>query len=160
MFIIIWSEALGERTMNEIEIKKFMNKISNLMYISFALWIFIVIMQFFIGITTLFFGYGVATLILMVYNLIGCIRYFKNIKIIKNYSTKYEALLAVKYFENQIPICWVFMFINLFLGGFIGFIGNFYDLLIAYYVKRKKTLLLMPSSDPDIINIPNPRDFE
>ena len=139
--------------MNEIEIKQFMNKIANLMYISFILWIFIVIMQFFIGISTLFFGYGVATLILMVYNLIGCIRYFKNIRIIKNYSTKYEALLAVKYFENQIPICWVFMFINLFLGGFIGFVGNLYDLIIAYYVKSKKGELLMPVSDPIICDI-------
>ena len=40
--------------MNEREIKEFMKKLGTLMYISFALWIVIVVMQFFIGIVTVF----------------------------------------------------------------------------------------------------------
>lgn len=139
--------------MNEREIQAFMKKLSTLMYISFAIWIVIVIMQFFIGIITVFFGYGIGTLILMVYNLVGCIRYFKNIEIIKNYSTKVEAGYCVTYFEKSIPMCWIFMFVNLVLGGFIGFVGNLYDLIIAYYVKGKKGELLMPVSDPIIYDV-------
>lgn len=139
--------------MNEREIKEFMKKLGTLMYISFALWIVIVVMQFFIGIVTVFFGYGIGTLILMVYNLVGCIRYYKNINIIKNYSTKQEAAYCVSYFERSIPMCWIFMFVNLFLGGFIGFVGNLYDLIVAYYVKSKKGELLMPVSDPIIYDV-------
>ena len=133
--------------MEDVQIIKFMKKISTLMYISFALWIVIVIMQLVIGLVTIPFGYGVGTLILMVYNLIGCIRYFKNIQIIKNYSTPGEALYCVKYFEGTIVMCWIFMFLNLILGGFIGFVGNLYDLILAYYVKSKKKEFLMYVSE-------------
>ncbi len=140
--------------MSEFEISQFMKKLSGFMVVSFVLWIVIVVMQFFIGIfTVVFFGYGVGTLILMVYNLIGCIKYYKNINIIKNFSTKSEAANCVAYFEKSIPMCWIFMFLNLFLGGFIGFIGNLYDLILAYYVKSKKGELLMPVSDPIIHDV-------
>ena len=139
--------------MSEFEIRQFMKKLSTFMYVSFALWILIVVMQFFIGIFTALIGYGVGTLILMVYNLIGCIRYYKNINIIKNYSTKQEAGYCVTYFEKSIPMCWIFMFLNLILGGVIGFIGNLYDLILAYYVKSKKGELLMPTSQPIIEDV-------
>jgi len=146
--------------MNEAEIRKFMKKITSLMYVSFILWILIVFIQLIIGLATLVVGYGIATLLLMVYNLIGCIRYLKVINTFKHFSTKPEAAAAVSYFENTIGVCWLFMFINLFLGGVIGFVGNLYDLLLAYYVKSKKTELLMPSSVADEIEVPNPRDYE
>ena len=140
--------------MSEFEISQFMKKLSGFMVVSFVLWIVIVVMQFFIGIfTVVIFGYGVGTLILMVYNLIGCIKYYKNINVIKNFSTKSEAAGCVAYFEKSIPMCWIFMFLNLFLGGFIGFIGNLYDLILAYYVKSKKGELLMPVSDPIIHDV-------
>lgn len=134
--------------MSEFEIRQFMKKLSTFMYISFALWILIVVVQFFVGIFTLIMGYGIATLLLMVYNLIGCIRYFKSIQIIKNYSTKEEASYCVNYFVKGIPMCWIFMFLNLFLGGVIGFFGNLYDLILSYYVKSKAGDLLMPVSEP------------
>ena len=146
--------------MNEIEIRKFMKKITTLMYVSFALWIFIVVLQLVIGLATLVVGYGFATLCLMVYNLIGCIRYMKVINSFRDFSTKPEAAAAVSYFENSIGWCWVFMFVNLVLGGIIGFVGNLYDLILAYYVKSKKTELLMPSGVPGEIEVPNPRDYE
>jgi len=139
--------------MNELEISKFMNKISNLMIVSLIIWICIIIMQFFIGIITLFFGYGVATLCIMGYNIFGCVRYAKNISIIKNYRTKQDAANCVSYFENSITMCWIFMFVNLFLGGFVGFIGNLYDLILAYFVKSKKGELLMPVNDPIIYDV-------
>ena len=145
---MIWGKE-----MSEFEIRQFMKKLSTFMYVSFALWILIVVMQFFIGIFTALIGYGVGTLILMVYNLIGCIRYYKNINIIKNYSTKQEAGYCVTYFEKSIPMCWIFMFLNLILGGVIGFIGNLYDLILAYYVKSKKGELLMPNSQPIIEDV-------
>ena len=147
-YYMIWGKE-----MSEFEIRQFMKKLSTFMYVSFALWILIVVMQFFIGIFTALIGYGVGTLILMVYNLIGCIRYYKNINIIKNYSTKQEAGYCVTYFEKSIPMCWIFMFLNLILGGVIGFIGNLYDLILAYYVKSKKGELLMPNSQPIIEDV-------
>ena len=146
--------------MNENEIAKFMRKITRLMYVSFGLWIFIVVIQFVIGLVTLAVGYGFATLCLMVYNLIGCIRYMKVINSFRHFSTKPEAAAAVSYFENSIGWCWVFMFVNLVLGGIIGFVGNLYDLILAYYVKSKKAELLMPSGVPGEIEVPNPRDYE
>ncbi|MBO4702772.1 MAG: hypothetical protein J5625_08970 [Lachnospiraceae bacterium] len=146
--------------MNEIEIAKFMRKITRLMYVSFGLWIFIVVIQFVIGLATLAVGYGFATLCLMIYNLIGCIRYMKVINSFRHFSTKPEAAAAVSYFENSIGWCWVFMFVNLVLGGIIGFVGNLYDLILAYYVKSKKAELLMPSGVPGEIEVPNPRDYE
>ena len=146
--------------MNEIEIRKFMKKITTLMYVSFALWIFIVVLQLVIGLATLVVGYGFATLCLMVYNLIGCIRYMKVINSFRNFSTKPEAAAVVSYFEHSISLCWLFMFLNLILGGVVGFFGNLYDLLLAYYVKSKKKDLLMPSGAPGEINVPNPRDYE
>ena len=146
--------------MNEIEIRKFMRKIANLMYVSFALWIVIVFLQLIIGLLTLAVGYGFVTIFFMIYNLIGCIRYMKVINSFRNFSTKPEAAAAVSYFENSIGWCWVFMFVNLVLGGIIGFVGNLYDLLLAYYVKSKKKDLLMPSGAPGEINVPNPRDYE
>lgn len=146
--------------MNEIEIRKFMRKIANLMYVSFALWIVIVFLQLIIGLLTLAVGYGFVTIFFMIYNLIGCIRFYKLIDSFKHYSTKPEAAAVVSYFEHSISLCWLFMFLNLILGGVVGFFGNFYDLLLAYYVKSKKKDLLMPSGAPGEINVPNPRDYE
>lgn len=133
--------------MTESQIKEYVNKLVVWMYISFALWICIVVIQLVIGLVTLVFGYGVTTLLLMGYNLFGCIRYFKNIQIIKHYHTKQDAVNLVNYFEKSITPCWIFMFLNLVLGGFIGFVGNLLDLLIAYSVKGKKGMLLMPTNE-------------
>ncbi|MCR4648331.1 MAG: hypothetical protein K5776_04550 [Lachnospiraceae bacterium] len=141
--------------MSEFEIKKFANKVAGLMYVSFAIWICIIVYQFFVGLLTLIIGYGVGTLAIMVYNLIGCIRYFKSISIIKTYSTKQDAANLVAYFERSIPMCWIFMFVNLLFGGFFGFIGNLYDLILSYYVKSKKGELLMPAQDPIVYDVEN-----
>ena len=128
--------------MTESEISKYMKTISGFMIGSMVLWGVIIIYQLIAGIFTVFWGYGIATLLLMIYNLIGCIRYAKNISIISNCRTKEEAAAVVKYFENSIPVCWVFMFINLIFGGVLGFAGNLYDLILAYQVKKKKSELL------------------
>lgn len=144
----------SEIFMNENQFRQFVKKTTTLMWISFGIWIWIVIQQFFIGILTLVFGYGIGTLILMVYNLVMCIRFAKNINIIKDYRTKQDAAYLVNYFEKSIPICWIFMFLNLLLGGFVGFFGNLYDLIIAYYVKGKKKELLAPAYNAPFNNAP------
>ena len=131
--------------MTESEIREYISKLTAKMYVSFVLWIVIVVIQFFVGIcTAVFYGYGVATLCLMVYNLIGCIRYYRNIQIIKKCHTVSQLQSIVAYFENSIPVCWVFMFLNLVLGGVIGFVGNLYDLLLAYSVRKIKDKLYEP----------------
>lgn len=132
--------------MNDEEIKQFAKKISVFMYISCVLWIFVILLQLIIGLVTLIFGYGLATLGLMVYNIIVTVKYFKNIKFIKSVSNRNMASVMIDYFEDSIPVCWLFMFINLILGGFIGFVGNLYELILAYYVKSKKNDLLNPIS--------------
>ena len=128
--------------MTDGEIKKYFNVVGGFMIGSFALWLCIVVYQLFVGVFLIFWGYGVGTLLLMVYNLIGCIRYAKNIGIIKNTSNKAQAAASVEYFEKQIPLCWIFLFINLIFGGVLGFVGNLYDLILAYQVKKKKEELL------------------
>ncbi|MCR4814532.1 MAG: hypothetical protein K5879_06885 [Lachnospiraceae bacterium] len=128
--------------MTDGEISSYMKKVSGFMVGSFILWIIIVCYQLIAGIFTMFWGYGIGTLLLMVYNLIGCIRYAKQISVIRNCSTKDEAAWVVRYFENSIPICWVFLFVNLIFGGVLGFAGNLYDLILAYRVKKKKDELL------------------
>ena len=128
--------------MTDGEIKKYFNVVGGFMIGSFVLWLCIVVYQLFVGVFLIFWGYGVGTLLLMIYNLIGCIRYAKNIGIIKNTSNKAQAAASVEYFEKQIPLCWIFLFINLIFGGVLGFVGNLYDLILAYQVKKKKGELL------------------
>ena len=128
--------------MTEGEIKKYFGTVSGFMIGSFILWLVIIVYQLIVGIFLIFWGYGIGTLLLMVYNLIGCIRYAKNISIIRNISTKSEAAAAVEYFEKQIPLCWIFLFVNLIFGGVLGFAGNLYDLILAYSVKKKKDQIL------------------
>ena len=128
--------------MTDREINEYMNKIAGFMLGSFILWICIIVYQLLVGVCTLIWGYGAATLLLMVYNLIGCIRYYKNIKIIRECHTQEQAKNICEYFENQIPICWFFMFVNLIFGGVLGFVGNLYDLILAYQVKKKKGELI------------------
>ena len=128
--------------MTDGEISKYMKTISGFMIGSFALWCLIILYQLIAGIFTIFWGYGVGTLLLMVYNLIGVIRYARTIDVIRKCHTVEEAETVVKYFENSIPVCWVFMFVNLIFGGVLGFVGNLYDLILAYQVKKKKAELL------------------
>lgn len=133
--------------MGELEFKEYIKKLTVWMYVSFGVWIFIICIQFIIGTTTLLFGYGFTTLLLMIYNIVGSVKYFKNIQIISKFSTKEDARQLVKYFEKTITPCWIFMFLNLIFGGFIGFVGNLIDLIIAYNVRGNKGMLLMPSND-------------
>ncbi len=128
--------------MTDGEIKRYFERVSGFMIGSLILWIVIIIYQLFVGIISIFWGYGVATLLLMVYNLIGCIRYIKTIHVIRECETKAQAAAAVNYFERQIPFCWIFLFINLIFGGVLGFAGNLYDLILAYRVKKKKDEIL------------------
>lgn len=127
--------------MNEKEFKKYLNGVVGWMYFSMVVWFMIIIYQFFVGLITLVFGYGLGTLAIMGYNIFGVVRYIKNISIIKKYTIN-EAPYLVKYFEGSITSCWIFMGINLVLGGFLGFIGNLIDLIIAYNVKSHRNELL------------------
>lgn len=131
---------------------KFTQKITNLMTVSAVIWILIIIIQFFVGLITLIFGYGLATWAVMGYNIYSLAGYFKNISYFKNNAGNIQPEAFVRYFENDIPVCWLFMFINLFLGGFIGFVGNLYELILAYYVKSKKGELLMPYNETDVVD--------
>lgn len=135
--------------MNETQFKKYLNKVVAWMYISFIVWIGIILYQLIVGLITLVFGYGIGTLLLMVYNIVGVVRYFRNIQIIKKYTLN-EGPYLLKYFEGSITSCWIFMGLNLVLGGFFGFVGNLIDLLIAYNVKSHKDELVKPVI-PEII---------
>lgn len=128
--------------MSDDERRGFVTKITNLMYVSFILWFIVIGLQLIIGIITAVMGYGVMTLILMVHNILANIRYYKNIQIIKNYSSKEDMVYLVEYFENSIKPGWIFTVLNLVLGGLIGVVGSVYDLILAYYVKGKKGILL------------------
>ena len=129
--------------MPEYEIKKQINKIVGLMYVSFVIWIFIIIYQLILGIVLIAFGYGITTLLCMVYNIIGCVRYLKTINYFKNFSTEEDLWYIVHYYEKSITPCWIFMFVNLVFGGFLGFVGNLYDLILAYWVKNRVGAWLM-----------------
>lgn len=124
--------------MTQNDIASFSKKVAGLMYLSTILWVLVICFQFIIGLITLIFGYGIITLAIMIYNIIAVIRYTKNIKIIKKVNTLEGALNMIKYFEDSIWVCILFMIINAVLGGVVGFIGNFYDLMLALYVKSKK----------------------
>ncbi len=128
--------------MSDDERRGFVTKITNLMYVSLILWFIVIGLQLIIGIITAVMGYGVMTLILMVHNILANIRYYKNIQIIKNYSSKEDMVYLVEYFENSIKPGWIFTVLNLVLGGLIGVVGSVYDLILAYYVKGKKGILL------------------
>ena len=134
--------------MPEYEIKKQINKITGLMYVSFVLWIFIIIYQLILGLFLIVVGYGITTLLCMGYNIFGCIRYFKTITYFKNCSTEEELRYIVAYFEKSITPCWIFMFVNLVFGGFIGFAGNLYDLILSYWVKNNVGAWLMNNTEP------------
>lgn len=142
--------------MSDYDVKKKVNKIVGLMYVSYVIWILIIIYQFFAGIILIALGgYGIATLICMGYNIFGCARYIRTIKYFKEFSTQDELIYLVNYFEKGITSCWIFMFINLVFGGFIGFVGNLYDLILAYWVKNRVGTLLRtnPESAPVIIDV-------
>ena len=128
--------------MSDNEIRGFVSKVTNLMYVSFVLWFIVIGLQLIVGIITAVMGYGVITLIMMVHNIIANIRYYKNIQIIKNYSSKADMVYLVEYFENSIKPGWIFTILNLIFGGLIGVVGSIYDLILAYYVKGKKGILL------------------
>ena len=131
--------------MTEEEIRAYIKSLVAKMYVSFGIWIAIIVMQLFIGICTIYFyGYGIATLLLMGYNIFGCIRYFNTIRAIKTCHTVNGLRTIEEYFEKSIPVCWVFMFVNLVFGGVVGFAGNLYDLILAYNVKKIKPRLFSP----------------
>ena len=136
--------------MTESDIRKYCKKIASRMTVSVIIWFIIITYQLIVGIFTLWYGYGLATLLLMIYNIIGCIKYIKNINAIKKMHTKMELKEFVSYFENLIPICWTFLFINLVLGGILGALGNLSDLLIAYKVKKDKDMLLNTNAAPNV----------
>ncbi|MCR4697512.1 MAG: hypothetical protein K5654_09405 [Lachnospiraceae bacterium] len=141
--------------MSEYDVKKQISKIVGLMYVSFAIWIFIIIYQLIVGIVLIAIGYGVTTLICMVYNIVGCVRFLKTINYFKNFTTEDELRYVVNYYEKSITPCWIFMFVNLIFGGFIGFVGNLYDLILAYWVKNRVGTLLRTytESTPVIIDV-------
>ncbi len=137
--------------MNDTKNVKFIEKITNLMIVSTVIWFLIIIFQFIVGLITLF-GYGLATLIVMGYNIFSVINYIKTINYFKNNANYIPIGDFIHYFENQIPVDWVFLFVNLILGGFLGFVGSLYDLILSYYVKGKKGELLMPDFEPQKID--------
>ena len=135
--------------MTDKEINQYMNKVAGFMVVSVVIWVILIIYQLVAGIFTIWWGYGVGTLLLMIYNIVNVIRYIKNLEVIRKCNSVDEAAAVVHYFENQIPICWIFMFINLIFGGVLGFIGCLYDLLLAYRVKKMKYELLCGNNAPN-----------
>lgn len=138
--------------MNNSKTTKFIEKTTSLMTVSTVIWFIIIIYQFFVGLVTLLFGYGLATLIVMGYNIVSVVKYIKTINYFKKNAGQISINDFIYYFENGIPVTWVFLFVNLFLGGFLGFVGCLYDLILSYYVKGKKGELNMPEADATIID--------
>ena len=135
--------------MTEREMCDYMKKVAGFMVGSVVIWCILIVYQLIAGIITIFWGYGVGTLLIMVYNIVTVIRYIMNIKVIRSCSNRDEAAACVRYFENQIPICWLFLFLNLIFGGVLGFIGCLYDLILAYQVKKKKYEILCGNEVPN-----------
>ena len=138
--------------MTDLEIKQFMKKLNTFMTVSFVIWILIIVYQAILGLLTFIVGYGITTWCCMVWNIIGCVKYYKTMNVFKNVSTKEEAAYVIQYFESSITSCWIFMFVNLIFGGFLGFIGNLYDLILSYYVKGKKGEILMPVENRPVVD--------
>lgn len=115
--------------------EKFLVNFSNLMIVSFVLWIMLVVYQFLVGLPLLLVGYGLSMLICGVWNLINCIKWFKFMSIIRKYPTYENAVATYNSFSGQIVSTWIFFGLNLVLGGGLGAIGCAYDLFLCYYAK-------------------------
>lgn len=143
--------AKGDCILNNSKTTKFIEKTTSLMTVSVVIWFLIIIYQFFIGLITLIFGYGFATLLVMGYNIFSVVRYIKTINFFRKNAGHIQITDFIDYFEKNIPVAWLFLFVNLLIGGFFGFIGCLYDLILSYYVKGKRGELLMPESETEII---------
>lgn len=121
--------------MNQYEFRRYANIIATFRFISFLFWLCIIVAQLFIGIWLVFVGYGCAVLLCMVWNsIMSIIGLVNTIKMI-NMKSKEDAIWFLDYNDKLITPCWIFMFINMIGGAFLGFFGNLFDLIIAYNVR-------------------------
>ncbi len=104
-----------------------------------VIWIFIIIYQFIVGVPSLLIGYGFTMLFCAVWNLIGCIKFSKFLKIVKKYPTVENAQATYFFYQNSLTSSWIFFFVNLFLGGFFGAVACGFDLILIYNAKAHKS---------------------
>lgn len=104
---------------------------------SATLWTVIGICQLISGLCTICFGYGVAPIILGIYNLVQSSRERKN-------AAKFEKepVGIVSYFESRGMLVVVFLFLNFFAGAFFGVIGSIYDMTVRSKALSLRTQLL------------------
>ena len=104
---------------------------------SATIWTLIAIYQIIAGIITLLFGYGVLVLIMGIWNAVQSSKMRKNAA---HYARNPYGITNA--FESGKAMVIVFLFLNFFLGAFLGVIGSIYDLTLYSYVGSHKHSLL------------------
>ena len=79
---------------------------------------------------------------IVAWNIVQTVKDFKLASKLRNCNNIQYADILLQGIENSIASCWIFMFINLFLGGFVGVFGNLAFLILAYCVKSKRKELV------------------
>lgn len=125
--------------MNEDKVFDYTHKLSGFVVAISIVWIIVIINQAVIGLfTCLFGGYGFLTLGCAAWNIVQTVKNFKLASRLRKCNNLKYADRLLNSIENSITSCWIFMIINLFLGGFVGVFGNLSFLILAYCVKSKR----------------------
>lgn len=104
---------------------------------SATIWTVVGIFQVIMGVFTLFFGYGLFSLALGVWNLVQSSKQKKNALYFRT-----NPVGIVPFFEGSKTMTIVFLVLNLVFGAFFGVIGSVYDLTIDQYVLTNRNAFL------------------
>ncbi len=101
-----------------------------------VIWLIIGIMQIFIGILTLVFGYGFGVLFCAGWNIVNSARQFGFIKKMKKHE-----MSIVSYADANFTIAVIFIFINLIFGGLIGVVASVADVIALNNIRSHRNEL-------------------
>ncbi|MCQ2518249.1 MAG: hypothetical protein MJ119_05745 [Lachnospiraceae bacterium] len=103
-------------------------KAINLWTASMVVWIFVIVYQVIVGLIALMVCYGGSMLLCAVWNIVVTIIMMSNIG-----KFKRNPPIMVSFSSNQKVTTIIFIFINLFLGGVLGVVGNILELVAIEY---------------------------
>ena len=98
-----------------------------------VIWLIIGIVQIFIGLVTLLFGYGIGVLFCSVWNIVWSIKQFGYIKKMKN-----REMSIVSYADANFTTAVIFIFINLIFGGIIGVVASAADTIALANIRKHR----------------------
>lgn len=104
------------------------------------IWTVIGILQIVIGFFTLIIGYGVVLILIGIWNLVAGGNSRKLAHQIDACNNPQAGAMIVAAFDKSLTSHIVFIFINLFLGGVIGVIGNLYHTSLRSEVLSKRQM--------------------